>query len=84
MDVFPGVGFVDSACMFTVNFNGPFLFDPTTIPSYHSDTVNRIATIPKELIVTCLAYGAKTPIVALNFRKVNFQEISQILTTATI
>jgi hypothetical protein len=70
MDAFPGVGFVSSGLLFATNFKGPFMFDPTTIPNYRADTSDRLDSIPKEVVVTCLCYAATSPGLALHLRQV--------------
>jgi hypothetical protein len=78
MDAFPGVGFVSSGLLFATNFKGPFMFDPTTIPNYRADTADRLDSIPKEVVVTCLCYAATSPGLALHLRQVSkkFAELS--------
>ncbi len=71
MDCFPGVSFArDSQVIFTVNMTGPFKFNPSTIPNYRGDKLDRISKLPSEILSDILAYAAISPLQAAELRRV--------------
>ena len=71
-DCFPGVTFVNDAyAKFSVNLNGPFKFNPKTLPNYRFDKTDRISKLPSEILFECINKASDSCFVALNLRMTN-------------
>jgi hypothetical protein len=72
MDCFSGVSFTNnSRVSFTINNNGPFLFDTSSFPNYRNDQTPYISQLPDEIVAACLNFAVRTPVETLEMRLVS-------------
>jgi hypothetical protein len=80
MDCFSGVSFTNnSRVSFTINNNGPFLFDTSSFPNYRNDQTPYISQLPDEIVAACLNFAVRTPVETLEMRLVSKKFSKQAL-----